>query len=148
MKTIEELTISMSQTIEKMTQREKFNLLSEAKIIDKKGYYSSQFFSASTVKVDKMAKTAFLGLGVMGYPMAGHLARTGHDVTVYNRTVSKAEQWLDEYSEDSSGELLLAPSAAGAAADADFVFACVGADKDITICPDYLNFFCFHAGWK
>jgi hypothetical protein len=59
MKTIEELTISMSQTIEKMTQREKFNLLSEAKIIDKKGYYSSQFFSASTVKVDKMAKTAF-----------------------------------------------------------------------------------------
>ena len=78
-----------------------------------------------------MAKTAFLGLGVMGYPMAGHLAAAGHDVTVYNRTTSKAEQWLDEYSENAEGELLVAPTPAGAAAEADFVFACVGADKDI-----------------
>ena len=78
-----------------------------------------------------MVKTAFLGLGVMGYPMAGHLARAGHSVTVYNRTTSKAEQWLDEYSDGASGELMLAPTPAGAAADADFVFACVGADKDI-----------------
>ena len=78
-----------------------------------------------------MAKTAFLGLGVMGYPMAGHLARAGHDVTVYNRTGAKAEQWLDEYS-DCEGELMLAPTPAGAAADVDFVFACVGADKDIS----------------
>lgn len=78
-----------------------------------------------------MAKTAFLGLGVMGYPMAGHLARAGHNVTVYNRTTSKAEQWLDDYSDEATGELMLAPTPAGAAADADFVFACVGADKDI-----------------
>lgn len=78
-----------------------------------------------------MAKTAFLGLGVMGYPMAGHLAREGHNVTVYNRTTSKAEQWLDDYSDEAKGELMLAPTPAGAAADADFVFACVGADKDI-----------------
>lgn len=78
-----------------------------------------------------MAKTAFLGLGVMGYPMAGHLAGAGHDVTVYNRTTSKAEKWLDEYSDGATGELTVAPTAAGAAADADFVFACVGADKDI-----------------
>jgi 3-hydroxyisobutyrate dehydrogenase-like beta-hydroxyacid dehydrogenase len=79
-----------------------------------------------------MTKIAFLGLGVMGYPMAGHLARAGHDVTVYNRTLSKAEQWLDEYSEEATGELMLAPTPAGAAADVDFVFACVGADKDIS----------------
>ena len=44
-----------------------------------------------------MAKTAFLGLGVMGYPMAGHLAKAGHDVTVYNRTASKAESWVQEH---------------------------------------------------
>ncbi len=79
-----------------------------------------------------MAKTAFLGLGVMGYPMAGHLARAGHSVTVYNRTISKAEQWLDEYSDEATAELVLAPTPAGAAADADFTFACVGADKDIS----------------
>ena len=85
-----------------------------------------------------MAKTAFLGLGVMGFPVAGHLARAGHDVTVYNRTASKAELWLDTYA-DSPGELFMAPTPAGAAADADFVFACVGADKDVaSICigPD------------
>jgi len=78
-----------------------------------------------------MAKVAFLGLGVMGYPMAGHLAAAGHDVTVYNRTFAKAEAWLDEYMDKASGELAAAPTPAGAAADADFVFACVGADKDI-----------------
>ncbi|WCL55755.1 NAD(P)-dependent oxidoreductase [Gimibacter soli] len=77
-----------------------------------------------------MAKVAFLGLGVMGYPMAGHLARAGHDVTVYNRTGEKAERWLEAY-EDASGELFAAPTPAGAAADADIVFACVGADKDV-----------------
>lgn len=78
-----------------------------------------------------MAKVAFLGLGVMGYPMAGHLAAAGHDVTVYNRTFAKAEAWLDEHLNTASGELAAAPTPAGAAADADFVFACVGADKDI-----------------
>jgi 3-hydroxyisobutyrate dehydrogenase len=44
-----------------------------------------------------MAKVAFLGLGVMGYPMAGHLRRAGHDVTVFNRTAAKADQWAAEY---------------------------------------------------
>ncbi|UTW57083.1 NAD(P)-dependent oxidoreductase [Kordiimonas sp. SCSIO 12603] len=78
-----------------------------------------------------MAKVAFLGLGVMGYPMAGHLAAAGNDVTVYNRTASKAEAWVEEYSDKCTGELYAAPTPAGAAADADFVFACVGADKDV-----------------
>jgi 3-hydroxyisobutyrate dehydrogenase len=79
-------------------------------------------------------KVAFLGLGVMGYPMAGHLARAGYDVTVYNRTTEKAEKWVEEYSVtlgDSDVELYMAPTVAGAVADADFVFACVGADKDV-----------------
>lgn len=81
-----------------------------------------------------MAKVAFLGLGVMGYPMAGHLVAAGHDVTVYNRTPSKADQWISEYgpvADDQGAEIFAAPSPAGAAADADIVFACVGADKDI-----------------
>ncbi len=78
-----------------------------------------------------MANVAFIGLGVMGYPMAGHLANAGHSVTVYNRTEAKAEQWLEAYGEDVSGELFTAPTPAGAAADADLVFACVGADKDV-----------------
>ncbi len=78
-----------------------------------------------------MAKVAFLGLGVMGYPMAGHLVAAGHDVTVYNRTAAKADQWLDEYSDKADAEIFSAPTPAGAAADADFVFACVGADKDV-----------------
>jgi 3-hydroxyisobutyrate dehydrogenase len=79
-------------------------------------------------------KVAFLGLGVMGYPMAGHLARSGYDVTVYNRTSNKAEKWVEDYSEslgDSDVELYMAPTVAGAVGDADFVFACVGADKDV-----------------
>ena len=82
-----------------------------------------------------MAKVAFLGLGVMGYPMAGHLVAAGHSVTVYNRTSEKAEAWLEEYASKTEQELYAAPTPAGAAADADFVFACVGADKDVeTIC--------------
>lgn len=78
-----------------------------------------------------MAKVAFLGLGVMGYPMAGHLARAGHDVCVYNRTSVKAEAWLEEYAPSCEGELYVAPTPAGAAADAEIVFACVGADSDV-----------------
>ncbi|MFC4349889.1 NAD(P)-dependent oxidoreductase [Kordiimonas lipolytica] len=78
-----------------------------------------------------MANVAFIGLGVMGYPMAGHLARAGHNVTVYNRTGAKAEQWLEDYSDAEGVELFAAPTPAGAAADADVVFACVGADKDV-----------------
>jgi 3-hydroxyisobutyrate dehydrogenase len=68
---------------------------------------------------------SFLGLGVMGYPMAGYLARAGHDVTVYNRTASKARQWVDEYGGQS------APTPAEAAQGCDFVFCCVGNDDDL-----------------
>ena len=70
-------------------------------------------------------KTAFIGLGVMGYPMAGFLAKAGHSVTVYNRTTSKAEKWVKEY----GGKLALTP--AEAAKNAAFIFACVGNDDDL-----------------
>ena len=70
-------------------------------------------------------QTAFLGLGVMGHPMAGHLARAGHHVTVYNRTLAKAQSWTGEYTGTS------APTPAEAAAGADVVFACVGNDDDL-----------------
>jgi 3-hydroxyisobutyrate dehydrogenase-like beta-hydroxyacid dehydrogenase len=70
-------------------------------------------------------KVAFLGLGVMGYPMAGHLARAGHHVTVYNRTTKKAEQWLEEY----GGRLGRTPREA--VAGAQIVFSCVGNDADL-----------------
>ncbi|WP_157015475.1 NAD(P)-dependent oxidoreductase [Mesorhizobium xinjiangense] len=73
-----------------------------------------------------MAKVAFLGLGVMGYPMAGHLKnKGGHDVTVYNRTAAKAEKWVGEHGGKS------AATPAEAARDQDFVFACVGNDDDV-----------------
>ncbi|MGR3248482.1 MAG: NAD(P)-dependent oxidoreductase [Paracoccus sp. (in: a-proteobacteria)] len=72
-----------------------------------------------------MAKVAFIGLGVMGYPMAGHLAAKGHDVTVYNRTTSKAEAWAKEH----GGAHAATP--AGAAEGADFVMTCVGNDDDL-----------------
>jgi 3-hydroxyisobutyrate dehydrogenase len=70
-------------------------------------------------------KVAFLGLGVMGYPMAGHLHRAGHAVTVYNRTAAKAQQWVAEY----GGAAAAMP--AQAVKDCDFVFACVGNDDDL-----------------
>ncbi len=72
-----------------------------------------------------MAKVVFLGLGVMGYPMAGHIATAGHDVTVYNRTTAKAEKWVAKH----GGSYAVTP--ADAAADADFVFSCVGDDPDV-----------------
>jgi 3-hydroxyisobutyrate dehydrogenase len=73
-----------------------------------------------------MAKVAFLGLGVMGYPMAGHLKKKGgHDVTVYNRTPAKAEQWAKEY----GGKHAATPKEA--ARDCDFVMMCVGNDDDV-----------------
>ena len=72
-----------------------------------------------------MAKVAWIGLGVMGYPMAGHLARAGHEVTVFNRTREKAERWVAEH----DGRMAETP--AQAAAGAEFVFACVGADDDL-----------------
>ena len=68
---------------------------------------------------------AFLGLGVMGYPMAGHLARAGHRVTVYNRSAAKAAQWVAEYGHAS------AATPAAASAGAELVFACVGNDDDL-----------------
>lgn len=70
-------------------------------------------------------KLAFLGLGVMGYPMAGHLARAGHEVTVYNRTASRASAWTAEH----GGSAAATPRAA--ARDADVVFVCVGNDDDV-----------------
>jgi len=73
-----------------------------------------------------MAKVAFLGLGVMGYPMAGHLrVKGGHDVTVYNRTVAKAEKWVAQFGGRA------APTPRAAAAGQDFVMACVGNDNDL-----------------
>src|SRR5574342_219540 len=73
-----------------------------------------------------MARIAFVGLGVMGYPMAGHLKKKGHhEVTVYNRTPARAAQWVKEYGGAA------APSPREAARDADFVFTCVGNDDDV-----------------
>lgn len=72
-----------------------------------------------------MAKVAFIGLGVMGYPMAGHLASAGHDVTVYNRTSAKAKAWAKQHKGKS------AATPASAAKGADFVFCCVGNDDDL-----------------
>lgn len=72
-----------------------------------------------------MAKLAFLGLGVMGFPMAGHLAAKGHQVTVYNRTPAKAEAWVAQHGGGA------APTPAAAAKGADFVMACVGNDDDL-----------------
>ena len=70
-------------------------------------------------------KVAFLGMGVMGAPMAGHLVKAGHDVTVFNRTAAKAEAWAERH----GGRW--APTPAEAAADAEIVFMCVGNDDDI-----------------
>ena len=70
-------------------------------------------------------KVAFIGLGVMGYPMAGHLSRAGLEVVVYNRTKSRAAQWLKEFKGNG------APSAIAAVSNADFVFSCVGRDCDV-----------------
>jgi 3-hydroxyisobutyrate dehydrogenase-like beta-hydroxyacid dehydrogenase len=72
-----------------------------------------------------MKKIAFLGLGVMGYPMAGHLAQSGYDVTVYNRSVKKADQWVKAY----EGSAALTP--ADAVAGAELVFTCLGDDPDV-----------------
>ena len=73
-------------------------------------------------------RVAFIGLGVMGYPMAGHLARAGHQVTVYNRSAAKAQAWVTEFSEFGGSS---AATPREAAAGAEFVFACVGNDDDL-----------------
>ncbi len=72
-----------------------------------------------------MKKVAFIGLGVMGYPMAGHLVKAGYEVTVYNRTTAKAEQWAKEF----NAHFALTPK--DASKGADVVFACVGNDDDV-----------------
>ena len=68
---------------------------------------------------------AFIGLGVMGYPMAGYISKGGHNVTVFNRTKSKAEKWVNEY----KGKMAETP--AEAAKDAEYIFTCVGNDNDL-----------------
>ena len=70
-------------------------------------------------------KVSFIGLGVMGYPMAGYISKAGHNVTVYNRTKSKAEKWIKEF----KGSLANTPK--DAAKDCDFIFTCVGNDNDL-----------------
>ena len=72
-----------------------------------------------------MSNVAFIGLGVMGYPMAGYISKAGHNVTVYNRTAAKAEKWISEYKGSK------ADTPAKAADGADFVFTCVGNDNDL-----------------
>jgi 3-hydroxyisobutyrate dehydrogenase len=72
-----------------------------------------------------MSNVAFIGLGVMGYPMAGYISKAGHNVTVYNRTSAKAEKWISEY------KGLKADTPAKAADGADYIFTCVGNDNDL-----------------
>ena len=82
-----------------------------------------------TYDTTPVLKVAFIGLGVMGYPMAGHLALAGHAVTVYNRNATKAAAWCAEYSAGHSPTSAATPEQA--AADADIVFCCVGNDDDL-----------------
>src|SRR5262245_51293073 len=73
-----------------------------------------------------MSKVAWIGLGVMGFPMAGHIrVRGGHELAVYNRTAAKAREWVEKFGGSAR------PTPAEAAADADFVFTCVGNDDDL-----------------
>ena len=72
-----------------------------------------------------MSKVSFIGLGVMGYPMAGHISKAGHDVTVFNRTTAKADKWTKEH----KGKFVKTPMEA--AKDSDFIFTCVGNDNDL-----------------
>src|SRR6056300_1477080 len=80
-----------------------------------------------------MSKVAFLGMGVMGYPMAGHIAAAGHEVTVYNRTAAKAEAWVAQHGGGHGGGHggALAPTPAAATAGADVLLSCVGDDPDV-----------------
>ena len=70
-------------------------------------------------------KVSFIGLGVMGYPMAGYISKAGHNVTVYNRTISKSDKWISEYNGKK------ADTPAKAADGADYIFTCVGNDNDL-----------------
>ena len=85
--------------------------------------------NSKTYAASASRKVAFLGLGVMGYPMAGHLARAGHQVTVYNRTTSKAVVWCADFADSRAPNH--APTPRQAAQHADIVFCCVGNDADL-----------------
>ncbi|MEI6734486.1 MAG: NAD(P)-dependent oxidoreductase [Comamonadaceae bacterium] len=89
--------------------------------------------NAKTYQATPARQVAFLGLGVMGYPMAGHLARAGHHVTVYNRSAAKAAAWCTEFANPGNGQQVLrqAPTPKLAAQQADIVFCCVGNDDDL-----------------
>ena len=77
----------------------------------------------------ELDRVAFIGLGVMGYPMAGHLAKRGHAVTVFNRTIAKSERWLNDYGKANGCAIAATPRAAADAASV--VFMCVGNDDDV-----------------
>ncbi len=89
--------------------------------------------NAKTYEPAQAQSVAFIGLGVMGYPMAGHLAKAGHRVTVYNRTSAKAQAWVAEFAADVSakGAQGFAATPREAAMQADIVFCCVGNDEDL-----------------
>ena len=89
----------------------------------------NQVVKGKTTMSKELGRVAFIGLGVMGYPMAGHLAKHGVAVTVYNRTAAKAEQWLAEYIQ--CGDCATAATPRQAAEAADVVFMCVGNDDDV-----------------
>ena len=90
---------------------------------------STSSINAKTYETTPARRVAFLGLGVMGYPMAGHLARAGHQVTVYNRTATKSIAWCAEFSGASALKHASTPRLA--AQQADLVFCCVGNDADL-----------------
>jgi 3-hydroxyisobutyrate dehydrogenase/2-hydroxy-3-oxopropionate reductase len=99
---------------------------------------STPSINTKTYDASTPAHVAFLGLGVMGYPMAGHLAATGHSVSVYNRSIAKADAWLAEF-KNTAGKHLVGKTPAIAAASSDIVFCCVGNDDDlrsVTLGPD------------
>ena len=89
--------------------------------------------NAKSYQTTPSRQVAFLGLGVMGYPMAGHLARAGHQVTVYNRSAAKATAWCEEFTDPAQTQQVLrhAPTPRLACAQADIVFCCVGNDDDL-----------------
>jgi 3-hydroxyisobutyrate dehydrogenase len=91
---------------------------------------STPSINAKTYEAAPSAKVAFLGLGVMGYPMAGHLATNGHSVTVYNRSSAKADAWLAEF-KYTSGTHARQATPALASSSADIVLCCVGNDDDL-----------------
>ena len=87
---------------------------------------------ANQAKVAAQSKRiGFIGLGVMGFPMAGHLAQAGHHLRVFNRTPDKAQRWVDQYQPQVTTQLRTAATPGEAAEDADIVFMCVGNDADV-----------------